>query len=160
MQSRTLSRELALLLLGQISDRGTSASDSSVKALPDGGMDVLLQVVHKTHQGLSLCVRTCRASITAQKAHNNMVCCVLHEQELVANLEEHQGPPLSGRSSQGPLPVLISLNKGRLLMCKRRNLAGNRRVLSNHVRFPVALKSTRFTCTVSSRFRSNSAANL
>ena len=43
MQSRTLSRELALLLLGQISDRGTSASGSSAKALPDGGMDVLLQ---------------------------------------------------------------------------------------------------------------------
>ena len=43
MQSRTLSRELALLLLGQISDRGTIASGSSAKALPDGGMDVLLQ---------------------------------------------------------------------------------------------------------------------
>ncbi|MCP9775558.1 transcription antitermination factor NusB [Cyanobium sp. WAJ14-Wanaka] len=45
MQSRTLSRELALLMLGQTSDRGPGP-----KSLADGAMDVLLQQALSTLQ--------------------------------------------------------------------------------------------------------------
>ena len=43
MQSRTLARELALLMLGQVNDRGPAATAAGTAALAEGSLEGLLQ---------------------------------------------------------------------------------------------------------------------
>lgn len=43
MQSRTLARELALLMLGQVNDRGPAANAAGTAALAEGSLEGLLQ---------------------------------------------------------------------------------------------------------------------
>jgi N utilization substance protein B len=104
MQSRTLARELALLLLGQISDRGSSASGGSSKGLPDGGMDALLhQALTTLHQHVREALD--RSAEDLQTAQQELLDSELQEQG------EQQLPRVRSHLQAGLVSAEQALNR-------------------------------------------------
>ncbi len=79
MQSRTLARELALLMLGQVNDRGPAATSAGTAALSDGSLEGLL---HQALTSLSQHVRDAldRSAEDLQQAQQELLDSELQEE--------------------------------------------------------------------------------
>ena len=79
MKSRTLARELALLMLGQVNDRGPAATAAGTAALSDGSLEGLL---HQALTSLSQHVRDAldRSAEDLQQAQQELLDSELQEE--------------------------------------------------------------------------------
>ena len=79
MKSRTLARELALLMLGQVNDRGPAATTAGTAALSDGSLEGLL---HQALTSLSQHVRDAldRSAEDLQQAQQELLDSELQEE--------------------------------------------------------------------------------
>jgi N utilization substance protein B len=116
MQSRTLARELALLMLGQISDRGPAATAAGTAALADGSLEALLQ---QALTSLSQHVRDAldRSAEDLQQAQQELLDSELQEegQAQLPRVRQHLQEGLS-HAEQALNRLSASLELPRLLL--------------------------------------------
>ncbi len=116
MQSRTLARELALLMLGQINDRGPSATAAGTAALAEGSLEGLLQ---QALTSLSQHVRDAldRSAEDLQQAQQELLDSELQEegQAQLPRVRQHLQTGL-GHAEQALNGLSASLELPRLLL--------------------------------------------
>jgi N utilization substance protein B len=113
MQSRTLARELALLMLGQVSDRGAAATSASLADTP------LQSLLHQALASLSQHVRDAldRSAEDLQQAQQQLLDSELQEQgeQQLPRVRQHLQDGLS-HAEQALNRLSASLELPRLLM--------------------------------------------
>ncbi|MCX5947057.1 MAG: transcription antitermination factor NusB [Cyanobacteria bacterium] len=116
MQSRTLARELALLMLGQVNDRGPTATSAGTAALTEGSLEALL---HQALTTLSQHVRDAldRSAEDLQQAQQELLDSELQEegQARLPRVRQHLQTGLS-HAEQAINRLSASLELPRLLL--------------------------------------------
>jgi N utilization substance protein B len=116
MQSRTLARELALLMLGQVNDRGPTATSAGTAALTEGSLEALL---HQALTSLSQHVRDAldRSAEDLQQAQQELLDSELQEegQARLPRVRQHLQTGLS-HAEQAINRLSASLELPRLLL--------------------------------------------
>ena len=116
MKSRTLARELALLMLGQVNDRGPAATAAGTAALSDGSLEGLL---HQALTSLSQHVRDAldRSAADLQQAQQELLDSELQEegQARLPRVRQHLQEGLS-HAEQALNRLSASLELPRLLL--------------------------------------------
>jgi N utilization substance protein B len=116
MQSRTLARELALLMLGQVNDRGPTATSAGTAALTEGSLEALL---HQALTSLSQHVREAldRSAEDLQQAQQELLDSELQEegQARLPRVRQHLQTGLS-HAEQAINRLSASLELPRLLL--------------------------------------------
>ena len=116
MQSRTLARELALLMLGQVNDRGPTATSAGTAALTEGSLEGLL---HQALTSLSQHVRDAldRSAEDLQQAQQELLDSELQEegQARLPRVRQHLQTGLS-HAEQAINRLSASLELPRLLL--------------------------------------------
>ncbi len=116
MKSRTLARELALLMLGQVNDRGPAATAAGTAALSDGSLEGLL---HQALTSLSQHVRDAldRSAEDLQQAQQELLDSELQEegQARLPRVRQHLQEGLS-HAEQALNRLSASLELPRLLL--------------------------------------------
>jgi N utilization substance protein B len=116
MQSRTLARELALLMLGQVNDRGPTATSAGTAALTEGSLEGLL---HQALTTLSQHVRDAldRSAEDLQQAQQELLDSELQEegQARLPRVRQHLQTGLS-HAEQAINRLSASLELPRLLL--------------------------------------------